>query len=120
MIFPSSLTDALMAAFPNRTWKAIILRSWRLKLRRQNIKIEHWQRWTPEEDDRLQRFCLDGVPYEEIARELDRSVYSVTTRVRDKGFSAYRQGEKLSSRIDWETYDLISSQELPSRGGHRG
>lgn len=120
MMYPSSSTDILMAALTNRTWKAITLRARRLNLRRVKSNINRWQKWTREEDGHLYQLCRDGVQYDEIARELGRSVDSVATRVRDRSLSAYRPNGTRKSRINWEAHKLLSFQELPSRGGHRG
>ena len=120
MMYPLSSTDILMAAFTNRTWKAITLRALRLNLHRAKCSINRRQKWTQEEDKRLSQLRRDGEQYEEIARELGRSLGSVATRVRDKSLSIYGPNTKHESRINWEAHNLISSQELPSRGGLRG
>jgi len=120
MMYPSSSTDILMAALTNRTWKAITLRARRLNLRRVKSNINRWQKWTREEDEHLYQLCRDGVQYDEIARELGRSVDSVATRVRDRSLSAYRPNGTRRSQVNWEAHKLLSFQELPSRGGLRG
>jgi hypothetical protein len=120
MMYPSSSPDILMAALTNRTWKAINLRAWRLNLRRVKSSINNWRKWTPEDDEQLYELHRDGIQYEEIARLLGRSITSVITRVRDNSLSAYGPSKIHKSQVNWEAHELISSQELPSRGGYRG
>jgi hypothetical protein len=120
MMYPSSSADALIAVIPNRTWKGITLRARRLNINRIRGVANHWQKWTPEEDEKLCQLCRDGVQYGDIALELGRSLDSVATRVRDRGLSAHRPSGTRKSRVHWEASQLLSLQELSSRGGHRG
>lgn len=120
MMLPSSSPDILIAAFPNLTWKAIRAHMHRLKLHREKSKVKHWHRWTLEEDNQLQRCCREGMSYEEISRVLGRSIDSVIMRIWDKGLSTYHSGENRENQYYWEASDLISFQELPSGGEHRG
>lgn len=120
MMYPSSSPDVLMAALTNRSWKAITLRAQRLDLRRVKSSSNRWQKWTREEDKQLSQLYRDGIKYEEIARVLRRSETSVATRVRDRGLSTYSHNKTRRIPANWETRELISFQELSSRGGQRG
>ncbi len=108
MMYPSSSADALVAAIPNRTWKAITLRARRLYINRIRSGVNHWRKWTREEDEKLNQLCRDGVQYSEIAHELGRSLDSVATRVRDKGWSTYCPNGTRKSRVHWEASQLLS------------
>jgi hypothetical protein len=120
MMYPSSSPNILIAALTNRTWKAITIRARRLNLRRVKSRTNGWRKWTREEDEQLFQLHRDGAQYEEMARILGRSVTSVITRIRDRSLSALSRNETRKRPVNWETHELISFQESPSRGGHRG
>jgi DNA invertase Pin-like site-specific DNA recombinase len=117
MMFPSSTADIVMAALANRTWKAIRLRAWRLGLKRKKNLTNQMRRWTAEENAQLEQHCQDGLSYEEISDRMNMPVDSVARRVRNTHLNTFRPTRKP---IKWESFNLTSSQESPSRGGHRG
>jgi hypothetical protein len=101
----------LIAAIPNRTWKGITARAERLKLFRARSRSICFRKWTQREDEQLGQLCKNGAKYEEIARELGRSVISVKTRIREKGLGAGRPNGIWNNRSNWDSLDLLSSQE---------
>jgi hypothetical protein len=117
MMYPSSSADALMAAIPNRTWKGISARAERLNLRRATCSTACLRNWTKDEDEHLVRLCKSGAKYEEIARELGRSLSSVKTRACEKGLVTCRPKGTCKSQVNWETQDLLSFQESPTGKG---
>jgi hypothetical protein len=122
MLYPSSPTDVIIAAMPDRGWKAITLRASRLKLKRtrENHSSRERRRWTQEEDERLELSYYEGKPLKEIAGELRRSIISLSNRASNRGLYRPPLIEQRKSRITWEVNDLVSLQAESPRGGLRG
>ena len=116
MLFPSSTTDTLMAAFPDRTWKAIYLRARRRGLTRDR-RTGIWRKWTPEDEKDLERCLAEGLRHEEISQILGRTISSVSMKIRLNGLNTKCERSK---HVHWQSCELISSQESASRRGSRG
>lgn len=117
MLFPSSPADAVRAAIANRRWKAIELRAFRLKISRYKTITRQRRIWTAEEDAQIEQHRYNGLSYEEIANRMNLPVDMIAGRVRSKRFNTSHASKKP---IKWESSDLVSSQELSSRGNQRG
>ena len=116
-MYQSSSVDTLMAGLPGRSWRAITLRAHRLKLRR-NKGANKWRPWSKEDDKQLMLHCKIGIIVEEIANKLGRSAAAIIVRLQAKGLSKPLSHKKRM--VSWEISDLLSSQQLPSRGGPMG
>jgi hypothetical protein len=116
-LYESSLQSIIEKAFPDRTWKSITRKAWRMGLRR-TIDMEPAQEnriWTHEEDERLESLYLSPVPIDVIATELNRSVNSIRGRASVKKISRSREAKWHKSEISITIDNPISFQELSSR-----
>ncbi len=94
MLWPSSSKEAVIAAFPTRSWGSISERASRLKLRRQWMRasVNNLRPWTTEEEDCIKTMYASGAKTYEIARKLGRTERAVLGRAcllgihRPKGF----------------------------------
>jgi len=109
ILYPSSSTDIIMAALPDRSWRAITLRALRLKLKRKRHyhAPRDWRPWTQEEDERLKISYEAAIPLKEIACELRRSIASIVTRAANKRLRRPLSIRWVKSQISSETHDLI-------------
>lgn len=117
MLWPSSSREAVIAAFPARSWGSISERASRLKLKRQ------WKRtaannpriWTPEEEACIREMYANGAKTYEIARKLERTERAMLGRAsllgihRPKGFYP-RKAEAV-----WSPKNVNIIQESTSR-----
>ncbi len=117
LMFPRSSQDALVAAFPDRTWKAINYRARRLGQQRKLDMKEGWKKWTQEDDAELERYYLESLPNEEISRKMGRNISSISARIRMNGLGSDCPQTK---NVYWQSYELIASQESASGRGSGG
>ena len=94
MLWPSSSREAVIAAFPTRSWGSISERASRLKLKRQWMRTvaENVRAWTTEDETYVKEMYANGAKTHEIARRLGRTERAVLSRAcmlgihRPKGF----------------------------------
>jgi len=81
--FPDSLPEVIMSELPGRTWKAITRRGGNLRLKRRSKRypVHNRRKWTITEDERLKEGYESGKTVALLAKELNRSVYSIQVRV---------------------------------------
>jgi len=74
MLWPSASKEAVLAALPDRSWKAVAERALRLGLNREREPYRQGasKHWTEEEKSKLTRLYEAGVPIPDIAAELRR------------------------------------------------
>jgi len=117
MLWPSSSREAVIAAFPTRSWGSISERASRPKLKRQwmcnaakGLKI-----WRPEDEDCIKDMYANGAKTHEIARKLGRTERAILGRAsllgihRPKGFYP-RKVEAV-----WSSENINVIQESTSR-----
>lgn len=117
MMYPSSSVDALLAALPDRSWKAINIRAIRLKLSRKKGNNIQRRPWSREDDERLELCCQQGMQPKKIAYALGRPISSIAARICQKGLNQSLPNKRYRRQLSWEAYDLMSLHESPSRGG---
>lgn len=103
LLWHSSSKDALLAAFPGRTWKGIEETANRLGLRRQRSyrPPERWKRWSQEEDAKLAELRSGGVPVSDIAVQLGRSIDAVETRASERRLQRPPAPRMTRERFTW-------------------
>ena len=108
VLYPSSSTDVVLAAFPNRSWNAISARAFKLALRRerQYHPPQDWRPWTPQEDEKLRASYEAGIALLEIARELDRSINAIETRAAAKMLVRPRSVRWKEAKVRWQVHNL--------------
>lgn len=108
VLYPSSSTDVVLAAFSNRSLNAISARAFRLGLRRerQYHPPQDWRPWTPEEDKKLTVSYEAGIGLPEIARELDRSINAIETRAAAKMLVRPRSVRWKKAEVSWQAHNL--------------
>jgi hypothetical protein len=74
MLWPSSSREAILAAFPERSWKAIMERAARIGVNRERkpYMLGAAKHWTEHEKSELKRLYEGGVPIPEISAQLGR------------------------------------------------
>jgi hypothetical protein len=115
--FPDSSPDALMAAFPDRSWKAINYRAHRLGLCRETDVKGHYKKWTRKDDSDLEQYCRKCFSCEEISLKMGRSVSSIGARIRRNKSNRDCSNPKS---VYWQSYELIPSQGSASGNGIKG
>ena len=93
------------------------MRARRLKLTRDK-GISKGKSWSHEDKEKLKAYYDSGITRAEIAKKLGRSVVAITAKI--QGMIDRFSGRPRKRKVDRESSNLISLQESPSRGGHRG
>jgi hypothetical protein len=116
MLWPSSSREAIMAAFPNRTWEAIGQRAGRLKISRQwvRVAIQKSRRWTNEEKEKLRELYSSKASVDDIARELGRSRGTVISMAHVMGLSRPKELRYRRREPAWEPITIKLFQESSS------
>jgi len=117
MLWPTASPEAIKAAFPDRTWKALNQRAEKLKVRRQWVKrgSSVARGWTAEDKERLKELYVSKATVEEIAFILGRSPRTITTVANKMGLS--RPKELWHKRLEptWETLNIKLFHESSSQ-----
>ena len=91
MLWPSSSQEAILAALPERTWKAIAHKArnngWKRK-QCQSSRVTR-RRWIPEDDRKGKELYEAGTPVVSIASDLERSHSAILQRVWEKGWQRH-------------------------------
>jgi hypothetical protein len=116
MLWPSSSPESILAAFPGRTWRAIGLRAWRLKINRERVRlgIEKGRRWTNEDKEKLKELYCKEANVEDIARELQRSRATITSMAHIMGLSRPKELRYRRREPIWEPITIKLFQESSS------
>jgi DNA invertase Pin-like site-specific DNA recombinase len=116
MLWPSSSREAIMAAFPNRTWEAIGQRAGRLKISRQWVRVttQKSRRWTNEEKEKLRELYSSKASVDDIARELGRSRGTVISMAHVMGLSRPKELRYRRREPAWEPITIKLFQESSS------
>ena len=117
MLWPSSSREAVIAAFPARSWGSISERASRLKLKRQWMRnaAKGLRIWTSEDEAYILDMYTNGAKTHEIARKLGRTERAILGRAsllgihRPKGFYP-RKVEAV-----WSSENINVIQESTSR-----
>jgi len=116
MLWPSSSPEAIMAAFPRRTWTAVNLRASRLKINREWVRVgfQKGRRWTNEEKVKLKELYCREANVDDIARELQRSRATITSMAHIMGLSSpkelrYRKREPVCESLNIKLFQESSS-----------
>ncbi len=119
MLWPASSKEAVIAAFPTRSWGSIAERASRLKLKRQWMRSasENARVWTAEDETHVKEMYAVGAKTHEIARKLGRTERAVLSRAsllgihRPKGFYPRRVEPA------WSVENVNIIQESTSHSG---
>jgi len=116
MLWPSGSREALLAAFPGRTWAAISQRAWRLKIAREWVRagIQERRRWTNEEKAKLRELYSREANMDDIARELNRTPKTVISMAHVIGVSRPRELRFRRRKPVWEPITIKLFQESSS------
>ncbi|MFC2002623.1 hypothetical protein ACFLV4_01570, partial [Chloroflexota bacterium] len=89
--------DKIMAALPQRTWKAIAHQVYNLGLKRAHASPERSQRrrWQSEEELKGRQFYEEGIPVLDIASKQGRTCSAVLQRAWEKGWRRPDQAQDL-------------------------
>ncbi len=82
LLWPSTRREAVLAAFPGRSWKAIMGRAARLGVHRvrETYRLGASKHWTEREKSELKRLYEAGVPISEISAQLGRGQVAVVSK----------------------------------------
>jgi len=82
MLWPSSSKQAILAAFPDRSWRAIAERALRLGVHRKRDPYRQGaaKHWTEDEKAKLTQLYEAGVPILDIATELGRRQSAIVSK----------------------------------------
>jgi hypothetical protein len=107
--YPVSPQDEVMSKLPGRTWNAITRRACKMGVRRITGRQPAHQRrrWTSTEDKHLTEGYKSGKSVELLAKELDRSVYSI------QGKASSKKLTRLSG-INWQESGISSESNNPT------
>jgi hypothetical protein len=88
ILWPSSSQDAILAAFPGRTWKAIAHQAYYQGWYRVPGSSKHTPRrsWEEDEDTIARQLYEAGTPISEIATKMNRSETAIIQRAWEKGW----------------------------------
>ena len=116
MLYPSSSREAIMAAFPGRTWQAISQRAEGLGMKRQWVRTasQRSRRWTEAEKARLKELYATA-EVGAIARELGRSPKTVTSTANAIGLSRPRELRYRRREPAWEPLNIKLFHEASSQ-----
>jgi hypothetical protein len=116
MLWPSSSREAIMAAFPGRTWPAINKQASALKLKRQWVRtrFETGRVWTKQDKARLEKLYAGEAGISEIARQLGRSEGAVMQRASVLGISRPTEFRHRKAQPSWEAKNVNVMQALSS------
>lgn len=117
--YSSGLTHAEIAHQINRTCRAV---SHRIHVLRRNGGIPKGMfckscSWTPSEDQQLIEGCMNGLTHAEIGRRLNRTRYSVTTRIRilEKN-GVMTISRRTHAQVLWTPEERSMAQQLRMEG----
>jgi DNA invertase Pin-like site-specific DNA recombinase len=121
MLFPGSPQEVVLAALPGRSWKSIVLKAARLNLKRRKrtSTVAREKPWTEDEDSRLKLGIETGSTPTWLASELNKSLSSVSKRIKTEGLKRFPVPGSGRRQVRWEVQNLNPHQELPS-GRSRG
>jgi len=116
MLWPSSSQQAILAAFPGRTWEAISLRAVRLKIGRKWMRTnkQTGQRWTEADKEHLRQLYAEEKSLKEIARKLGRSEGAVTTMASIMGICRPKELHHRRLEPTWQGMNIKVFQESSS------
>jgi len=116
VLWPSSSREAIMAAFPGRTWEAIGQRAGRLKINREwvRVAIPKSRRWTDEEKEKLRELYSSEASADDIAQELERSRGTVISMAHVMGLSRPKELRYRRREPVWEPITVKLFQESSS------
>jgi len=116
MLYPSSSREAIMAAFPGRTWEAISQKAERLGIKREWVRraIPKSRRWTNEEKEKLRELYSSKASVDDIARELGRSRGTVISMAHVMGLSRPKELRYRRREPAWEPITIKLFQESSS------
>jgi len=116
MLWPSSSREAIMAAFPGRTWPAINKKASDLKLKRQWVRtrFETGPVWTRQDKARLKKLYTGELGISEIARQMGRSESAVVHKACLMGISRPMEFRRRKLDSVWEARNVNVMQALSS------
>ncbi len=116
MLWPSSSREAIMAAFPGRTWVAMFRRASKLKISRQWVRgaVPKGRRWTDEERQKLRELYTKAT-VDDIARELGRSRVAIIWMAHNMSLSRPKELRYRRQGPVWEPLMTKLFQQESSR-----
>lgn len=116
MLWPSSATETIAAAFPGRSWHAICQKTSKLRLKRQWVRRRNCSgpRWTPEEEELLRELYVREASVNEIADRLGRSETAIMARAHTMGVARPRELRYRKAQPIWEPFNIKVLQESSS------
>ncbi|MFC1910292.1 recombinase family protein [Chloroflexota bacterium] len=118
ILWPSASRQAVMAAFPGRTWASLHNRAALLKIRKQRVRTryETWQPWTEEDKSLLQQLYRSSMSIGDVAERLGRSQGAVIQRASLMGISRPVESRypKLNPRWEDKSMDVFQCSSSPS------
>lgn len=132
-LWPSMSKEIITAALSGRSWTSISLRAHRVGLKRgrtRGVSRGRWRTWTLDEDNELARDYQSGVPLEQIALKLGRSVDAIECRASTRKVPRPGNAKFATKEVQWERledrvgradpHDFIHSNSQCRGRGRRG
>ena len=114
MLWPSSSREAILAAFPERSYQAIREKARRLRIHRKREPHREGasRHWTDEEKAKLVPLYEAGAPIAEIAVELDRGQAAIMVK-------ASKLKLRRPREVKWRRLEPIWSEPIDSLKGSK-
>jgi hypothetical protein len=112
-LWPTSTKEVLLAAFPDRNWRAIIDRANKLGVMRQvRYFPPHLKPWTASDDARLAELYTTATSVDVIASELGRSIQAVAGRAHLLKLNRPREVRFLKRKLVWEIQNFYGLEAV--------
>ncbi|MBT9142501.1 MAG: hypothetical protein DDT29_00895 [Dehalococcoidia bacterium] len=112
-LWSTSIGKVLLAAFPERTWRAITVRASKLGLMRKvRLYPSHWEPWTGSDDARLAELYVTETPVDVIAAELGRSISAVAGRAHLLKINKPKEATFLKRMLSWEVLNFYGLEAV--------
>jgi hypothetical protein len=97
-LWPTTSQGRVMAALPQRTWKAIAHQAYNLGLQRTlgSSNQTPRRRWEPDQERRARQLYEDATPVPDIASELGRTYSAVLQRAWEKGWRRSQSDQRMA------------------------
>jgi hypothetical protein len=117
MLWASSSREAVMAAFPGRSWASLNQKASALKINRQRVHgaTAQGRRWTKEDREKLKELYVSAASIEDIAVELQRSPQSIATVANAMGLARPKELRYRRRESEWEPLNIKLLHESSPR-----
>jgi len=120
MLWPSSSQDAILAALPGRTWKAVAHQAnshrWKRSYSSKGTVVK--RRWKADEEQRTKQLYESGTPLQEITSEMKRSRTAILQKASENGWQRPHPEQGRATTDFWSEKEspIVSNGSTSGRG----